>query len=64
MAEALELVGMVDFDLVVTHLYGAAIDGMGSLTRVQPQGIRVPREWRNTIGTALEAETAAQWPRS
>jgi ribosome-binding protein aMBF1 (putative translation factor) len=54
----------MDFDLIVTHLCGAAIDGMGLLTRVQQRGIRVPRECRNTIGTALEAETAAQWPRS
>ena len=53
----------MDFDLVVTHLYGAAIDGVGLLTRVRRRGIRVPREWRNTIGTALEAEAAAQWPR-
>jgi hypothetical protein len=31
----------MDFDLVVTHLYGAVIDGMGLLTRL---GSAVPRE--------------------
>jgi DNA-binding NtrC family response regulator len=40
--EALPLLDVVDFDLIITDVYMDAVDGMELLMRVQQMGLRVP----------------------
>lgn len=40
--QALELIAITPFDLVLTDVYMAAVDGMELLVRIQQRGLRVP----------------------
>jgi len=40
--EALPLLDIVPFDLVITDVYMAAVDGMELLTRIQQKGLAIP----------------------
>jgi len=40
--EALHLLDLVPFDLVITDVYTDAVDGIELLTRIQQKGLRVP----------------------
>lgn len=40
--QALPLLDVVPFDLIITDVYTDAVDGMELLTRVQQKGLRVP----------------------
>ena len=41
-AEALELLDGVRFDLIISDVYMASVDGMELLVRIQQRGLRVP----------------------
>ncbi len=40
--QALPLLDVVPFDLVITDVYTDAVDGIELLTRIQQQGLRIP----------------------
>jgi len=41
-AEALDLLDAIRFDLIITDVYMAAVDGMELLIRVQQRGMKIP----------------------
>lgn len=41
-AQALPLLEVIPFDLVITDVYTDAVDGMELLTRIQQKGLRIP----------------------
>lgn len=58
-AQALALLEIIQFDLVITDVYMAAVDGMELLTRIKQRGHRVPVVVMSGGGFASREEVLA-----
>jgi two-component system response regulator TctD len=59
--QALELLDIIAFDLVLTDVYMAAVDGIDLLARLQQRGYRVPVIVMSG-GASLRARTCSRGP--